>query len=155
MNPSHGTYTPVTAATCTCRHDPEPFSGPEQHTPGCAFRVQDTASALVGRLTPAQLQRAVAAVRHVHDERCGRWPGARPVGECVACPYVWHVHDALTHLDAHPRDAAGARLILHDARCVSGGRCDLRVDHALRHADTVAALRRFRTTETPQVTAHD
>lgn len=50
---------------------------------------------------------------------------------------------AISHLRAHPRDAAAARLILHDYACMSGCQGVGAADHAKRHAGTVAALRKY------------
>lgn len=51
---------------------------------------------------------------------------------------------ALDHLRAAPRDAAGARGILHDAACMSGCRGEHRADHARRtQTKTVAAMRKW------------
>jgi hypothetical protein len=51
--------------------------------------------------------------------------------------------DAITHLRTKPRDAAGARLILHDAICMSGCVGDSAAEHAKRQAKPVAALRKY------------
>lgn len=67
-------------------------------------------------------------------QRCSqRWASFVP-----AAP----LYDAAAHLADHPRDAAGARLILHDAMCMSGCTGDGRVGHAKRQTTTVAALRK-------------
>lgn len=51
---------------------------------------------------------------------------------------------AVDHLKVAPRDAAGARGILHDGACLSGCQGEGRADHARRtQARTVAAMRRW------------
>lgn len=83
------------------------------------------------------------ARKRIHTDACiggvGSW------FPCLTCPRPATVEAALEHLDAHPGDAAGARLIFHDAVCCCHGDCSSRVDHARNTQSTrVAALRRFR-----------
>lgn len=94
--------------------------------------------------TPEQLTRVMLAadaiheatcVIRVHDEprQCNEWK--RLVG--------WTTLRALDHLIEHPRDAAGARGIFHDAVCYGGAECTPIGDHAKRtQSKTVAALRK-------------
>lgn len=79
----------------------------------------------------------------LHDRLC------RPTcPNRIDCSYMWVMHTvlapleaAVVHLRQNPRDAAGARMILHDGHCASdhcGG-----YDHATRFAPQVTVLRRL------------
>ena len=84
----------------------------------------------------------MAAIQYMH-RTC---PVPKENAPCAACPGGLGVLYALRHLDEHPRDAAGARRLLHDRVCVSG--CGPGSDHAKRtQSRPVAALRRFRAQE--------
>lgn len=98
----------------------------------------------VPALDDATLDRVRSLLRYVHADACPRTPP--DVERCVACPNSVSAYHALVWLDEHPRDAAGARLILHRWTCTSysDGVCSDPADHARRFARTVAAIRRFR-----------
>lgn len=49
---------------------------------------------------------------------------------------------AVDVLDARPRDAAGARLAMHDVLCANGSDCGARVEHSRTSTETVRALRK-------------
>lgn len=100
--------------------------------------------------TEAELERVKAARLFVHRSVCPP-PGRDHDGSCAACPTGTGTLKALRHLDAHPRDARGARRMLHDVVCMSY--CPPEdSDHADRtQAPTAAALRKFRAQESVQV----
>lgn len=105
----------------------------------------ETLTALVGAVSSADRVRIKEARRFAHRASC---PTGHLDERCVACPTNAGTLLALRHLDEHPRDAKGARLLLHDAVCTSclpGG--DGR-EHADRtQARAAAALRKFRAQE--------
>lgn len=77
---------------------------------------------------PAERQELATAYRYAyHDAAC---PQRAACGAREACA-MWRVgHQpvpawlaAVEHLESHPRDAAGARRILHDAVCSNGAEC--------------------------------
>lgn len=83
----------------------------------------------------------LAAAEFVHDATCST---KHDFNGCVnGRPLAsMSMVRALRHLAEHPRDAAGARQIFHDAACMSG--CGPESDHAKRtQSDTVAALRKW------------
>ncbi len=49
---------------------------------------------------------------------------------------------AVEVLDKRPRDAAGARLAMHDVLCHSGADCGNRFGHSRTNTETVRALRK-------------
>lgn len=97
------------------------------------------------KVTDAERERVIAALRHIHATIC---PGGdyKPF-PCILCRRsALGVHHALGVLDANPRDARGARRALHDAVCTSG--CGTDTDHADRtQTRTAAALRKWHTSE--------
>lgn len=94
------------------------------------------------RVTPEVIERATAARAFAHKASC---PDPAHTDSCLACPSVSSVALALFWLDEHPRDAQGARVLMHDCVCTS--RCE-DGDHARRtQAKHVAAIRRFRAGE--------
>ena len=84
---------------------------------------------------------------YVHEMTC---PNQREHGR-VGCPASMRptaIRAALVVLDEHPRDAAGARGVLHDLACYSGCTGASRDDHAKRTlSQTVAAIRKWRALE--------
>ena len=95
--------------------------------------------------TPPEVQRLVDARESVHARLCGSVP-VHSSAECRTVPPFEPLAATLEHLDERPRDARGARWILHDAACASG--CQRDSDHADRtQAAEVAAIRKFRATE--------
>lgn len=94
------------------------------------------------QVTPEVIERAKAARRFVHTQTC---PDAHLSESCLACPTVSGVAMALFWLEDRPRDAQGARVLLHDVVCVTG--CSSG-DHARRtQSKPVAAIRKFRVSE--------
>ncbi len=95
--------------------------------------------------TPEQLTRVMLAADAVHAATCHR--GAHEESrQCRAWKFLvgWPMLEALDHLTAHPKDAAGARAIFHDAACYGGADCTPPGDHAKRtQSKTVAALRKY------------
>lgn len=95
--------------------------------------------------SPEQLTRAMLAADAVHAATCHR--GAHEDSrKCRQWSFLvnWATLDAIDHLTANPRDAAGARAILHDAVCYGGAQCTPIGDHAKRtQSKTVAALRKY------------
>lgn len=81
----------------------------------------------------AAIHPAVCPSRREHD-----WK------ECITgrALYTPATVEAIRHLKQNPRDAATARLILHDQACMSGCTGESAVEHAQRQAKTVAALRK-------------
>ncbi len=61
-------------------------------------------------------------------------------------PVCWQDMTALAAaamvLDTRPRDAASARLAMHDVMCHSGADCGNRVEHSRTNTETVRALRK-------------
>lgn len=86
---------------------------------------------------------AAAVIREVHDRQCGQ----RGEEHTAWCQGRWVRHTrgwdaAVRHLQARPRDAHGARRLLHDRMCISGADCGDADGHARRtQATSVAALR--------------
>lgn len=82
----------------------------------------------------AAIHPAICVARHDHD-----WK------ECMTGRALYNVAtiEAIRHLKANPRDAAQARLILHDHACMSGCTGDSATEHAQRQSKTVAALRKY------------
>jgi hypothetical protein len=101
------------------------------------------------RVSREEMRRVQSAAGFVHALTCPAPGKDHDWRQCLAGRWLvnWSTLYALEHLDAHPRDAAGARLILHDAVCMSGCAGAGRVEHSRRHAATVAALRKFRAQE--------
>jgi hypothetical protein len=95
--------------------------------------------------TPEQLTRVMLAADAVHAATCHR--GAHEDSrKCRSWKYLvnWATLEAMDHLIAHPKDAAGARGIFHDAVCYGGAECTPVGDHAKRtQSKTVAALRKY------------
>jgi hypothetical protein len=90
-----------------------------------------------------------AVLREVHDRHCHD----RRAEHVEWCAPRWVRHqggwaDAVRHLQAHPRDARGARRIMHDRTCSSGAECDTADDHARTQTKNVAALRKVLATYT-------
>jgi hypothetical protein len=88
----------------------------------------------------------------VHDELCHLGGASCPSRLPHSWTYVAHTPlatflAAAAHLEAHPRDAQGARLIFHDGVCASGCQGEQRAHHA--HTQTVPAkvLRRVLTAD--------
>lgn len=102
-----------------------------------------------GTVSPERVGRCRVAAAFIHDLTCPtrhphQWDKCR-MGRWLFAPALM---EALEYLDRNPRDAAGARCILHDAVCMSGCCGDDREDHAKRtQSKTVAALRKFRSAE--------
>jgi hypothetical protein len=95
------------------------------------------------KLTEAQLDRLKAAGVAVHDATCPtRAPHAWNACHTSHNLFGWSMHKAIEHLDANPRDAKGARVILHDAVCMSGCTGASAENHARTQTKTVAALRK-------------
>lgn len=94
--------------------------------------------------TEAEIQYAREAAEAVHNATCtGKHDWKHCINGRSLASYT--TIDAIRHLRANPRDAAGARAIFHDACCMSGGaQCTPPGDHAKRtQSKTVAALRKF------------
>jgi hypothetical protein len=90
-------------------------------------------------------ERVLAAQTAIHDEVCPV-PKAdpHPALSCLSTPRAAVVARALEVLDVRPRDAKGARLVFHDAACMSGCTGAGAEDHARRtQTDVVRALRRW------------
>jgi len=94
--------------------------------------------------TPEQLTRAMLAADAIHAATCPKRVHDDPRA-CIGWrQYVgWPTLEAIDHLEANPRDAAGARAIFHDAACYGGADCTPPGDHAKRtQSQVVAALRK-------------
>lgn len=81
-----------------------------------------------------------------HDAMCPS--GARCTAR-LACSWAWVAHvdpsawlAAVKHLEASPRDAAGARRVLHDAVCHAGAECPRPDEHARTQTMVVRVLRK-------------
>lgn len=92
--------------------------------------------------------RLIQARDFVHDRTCPiRYE--HEAATCLSAPRMGPLAAALAHLDAHPRDARGARRIFHDAACLSD--CGPESDHADRtQSGKAVALRKFRANEGEQ-----
>ena len=101
-------------------------------------------------LSTSARARIFAAREHIHAETCPAPLDKDPhtASQCVLGVSPAAIAAALDLLDARPRDAKGARVVLHDAVCASGCTGDAAQDHANRtQSDTAASLRRFRAQE--------
>ena len=83
----------------------------------------------------------------MHDAQCSRGGASCPYREGCSWQWVAHVpaepfQAAEAHLQARPRDAAGARLILHDGVCTSGCIGKQRETHARTQTLPVRVLRK-------------
>jgi hypothetical protein len=76
----------------------------------------------------------VCEARHQHN-----WNECRTSGWLMNAATI----DAITHLRNTPRDAAGARIILHNAVCMSGCVGESATEHAKRQTKPVTALRKY------------
>lgn len=94
--------------------------------------------------TEAQLEETRNTIAAIHTTICPR-NDTHDWKECQTARWLYNGHtiDAIAHLKAAPRDAAGARLILHDAVCASGCTGASATEHAKRQTKTVAALRKY------------
>ena len=85
------------------------------------------------------------ALAYVHDATCSNHRYEHSFAGCITTRMLastaWVA--TIAHLQAHPRDAATARGLLHDAVCINGAECYDRAVHAQRQARHVAALRKF------------
>jgi hypothetical protein len=94
-------------------------------------------------LTEDQLNRIKQAGIAVHAAICPT-RAEHPWNACHTSHdlFGWSMHEAIEHLDQHPRDAKGARRIFHDRVCMSGCEGAGADDHAKTQASKVAALRK-------------
>lgn len=95
------------------------------------------------KLTEDQLNRLKTAGIAVHDAICPSrsehdWRGCHTSHNL----FGWAMHETIEHLDANPRDAKGARVILHNSVCMSGCTGKSAEDHARTQAKAVTALRK-------------
>lgn len=94
-------------------------------------------------LTEEQLNRLKAAGIAVHAAICPSraehaWQGCHTSHNL----FGWAMHETIEHLDQNPRDAKGARVILHNSVCMSGCEGKQAEDHARTQTKAVAALRK-------------
>lgn len=96
------------------------------------------------KYTDQELEDTRTAIEAIHPTICP----SRVVHDWKECLtgrslYNGATIDAIRHLKAAPRDAAGARLILHDEACMSGCTGASAAEHAKHQAKTVTALRKY------------
>jgi hypothetical protein len=96
--------------------------------------------------TTREIERAKLAQVFVHEQVCAKVAPGRE-HPCLLCPSGSGLVLTLRALDASPRDAQRARLILHDRLCMSGCTGPAAAEHAQRQVPVVAALRKFRARE--------
>lgn len=93
--------------------------------------------------TDEEFQAMMTAAEAIHTATCDP-KGLHEWKHCIAGRSLVNMAtiEAIRHLRQFPRDAAKARLILHDYCCMSGCTGDGAADHAKRQSKTVAALRK-------------
>jgi hypothetical protein len=95
------------------------------------------------KLTEQQLDRLKTAGIAVHDAICPtRAPHAWNACHTSHNLFGLAMHQTIEHLDANPRDAKGARVILHNSVCMSGCEGDSAHEHAKTQTKAVVALRK-------------